>query len=505
MTDYLDENRAIPAFRRAVPQHLQPYILTKTGKPRTEWRFSLKTSDKALARERCRIEGVKTDALIREAEERRRSDLVERAKPSAQRELERDIWEAQLENDERNYRDMFEREMEFEEREPIRQRLIAVLSRPLGELTSAEAAMRDLIPDEEFDPPEVKAARQAKIDADWAEGAREAARAFAARKAGSEQLARSISAMFEAYADEAGLEPATRKRWKPVIQHFVDYTGHDDPQKITRDNVLAWKQVLQAQKDGAGSKVRGPRTIREVYLAALKATLNWGVENLWLGENPADKITVRVKKKARLREPDFTREEALLILRKSLESHSGKLPPEHALARRWVPWLCAYTGARVNEITQLRREDVAKIGETWTIRITPEAGSQKKGEARTVPLHSHLVEQGFQDVALARPDGPLFYDPSRGRGGNVANPQYKKVGERIAAWVRQIGVDDPDVQPNHAWRHLFKTRARNAKMDVDAREAIPGHDPGTEGRRYGTNDVPFLAAEIEKLPRFSFE
>ncbi|MEC5293197.1 hypothetical protein, partial [Aurantimonas sp. C2-3-R2] len=30
-------------------------------------------------------------------------------------------------------------------------------------------------------------------------------------------------------------------------------------------------------------------------------------------------------------------------------------------SRRWVPWICAYTGARVNEITQLRRQDIKQI------------------------------------------------------------------------------------------------------------------------------------------------
>src|SRR5205085_468731 len=81
-----------------------------------------------------------------------------------------------------------------------------------------------------------------------------------------------------------------------------------------------------------------------------------------------------------------------------------------ARVRRWVPWICAYTGARVNEITQLRGTDVQKRGEIWTIRITPEAGGTKNNRARIVPLHSHLVEQGFPAVAADVP-GPLFYEP----------------------------------------------------------------------------------------------
>jgi integrase len=52
---------------------------------------------------------------------------------------------------------------------------------------------------------------------------------------------------------------------------------------------------------------------------------------------------------------------------------------------------------------------------------------------------------------------------------------------RIAAWVREIGVDDPNVAPNHGWRHrmssiLMGLRARKVEID-----AILGH----EGPSYG--------------------
>ena len=77
-----------------------------------------------------------------------------------------------------------------------------------------------------------------------------------------------------------------------------------------------------------------------------------------------------------------------------------------AAAIRWVPWVCAYTGARGGEITQLRAEDVKRHRQGfWTITITPEAGTVKTGQARTVPVHEHLVARGsiefVRGVALA--------------------------------------------------------------------------------------------------------
>ena len=59
----------------------------------------------------------------------------------------------------------------------------------------------------------------------------------------------------------------------------------------------------------------------------------------------------------------------------------------------------------MNEITQLRAEDVHEENGIWCIRITPEAGSVKNHKARTVPIHSHLIDQGFLKVVRGK-SGP---------------------------------------------------------------------------------------------------
>jgi hypothetical protein len=60
-----------------------------------------------------------------------------------------------------------------------------------------------------------------------------------------------------------------------------------------------------------------------------------------------------------------------------------------AACRRWVPWLCAYTGARVGELTQLRAGDVqarqGPAGSIWVLRLTPDAGQDKESSRRARP------------------------------------------------------------------------------------------------------------------------
>ncbi len=120
-----------------------------------------------------------------------------------------------------------------------------------------------------------------------------------------------------------------------------------------------------------------------------------------------------------------------------------------------------------------------------------------------MPLHPHLIEQGFAS-AIHSAKGSLFYDPANSRGGTAGNPQYKKVAERIGAWVRKdLGVSDQNVQPNHGWRHRFKTECRRARIDNEMRDGIQGHALTTEGQKYGDTPLETVANEIARMRRYS--
>lgn len=303
----------------------------------------------------------------------------------------------------------------------------------------------------------------------------------------------SISGLFDDYVASGAASPATIKKWRPAVRGFVDFIGHDDATQVTVLAVNDWVRSLIA-------KPLSVKTVRDGYVPVISVLMGDAASRGLVPFNPAAGVKVRGPKTAALRSKSLSDDEARAILSAALGPHSARLSEHHIKARRWVPWVCAYTGARVGEITQLRAMDIRQEGGVWVIHITPEAGSVKTHKARIVPLHSHLIEQGFH--LLGKPDDPtpLFYDPKDHRGGSDGNPQFKKVGERLALWVRSLGVTG--VQPNHGWRHRFKTVARSVQMDPEARDAIQGHAPQTEGQAYGEWPLDALRAEVEKLPRY---
>jgi integrase len=306
--------------------------------------------------------------------------------------------------------------------------------------------------------------------------------------------------MFDRYAVEAELADKTYRDWKAKLSVLVAFVGHDDLARLTAKNVIDWKDDL-LKAGPAGEKLDG-KTVRNGYLGAAKALLSFAVEQQALPTNVVKGVTVRVKKKKKQREKGFTKEEALQILKATLLPPPRALSAENAAARRWVPWICAYTGARVNEITQLLPSDISEIDGCTVFRI--EAEASKTREYRYVPMHDDLRDQGFLDYVASRGDRPLFYEPSRSRGGRDAGRHFRKVGERLAEWIRSnaVGVTDTNVAPNHGWRHRFSSRARQVEMHIDVQNIIQGHAGDKVASDYGDAWTETAYREIMRIPRY---
>lgn len=311
----------------------------------------------------------------------------------------------------------------------------------------------------------------------------------------------SLLNVLDRYLAEQEPAASTIKAWTSAINSLIGHLGHDDATRVSTEDMVAWKDALLAPA-GDGRRPRSQMTVRHKYIGAVKPVFGWAVANKLITTNPAAGVRVAVPRVTRTRvEKGYTDAEAKVVLLAASAIDCDADPSFLAFARRWLPWLCAYTGARVGEMAQLRRQDVVKSSEgIWYVNITPEAGTQKGRVARQVPLHPHLIEQGFLAAVESR-TGPLFYDPGRRRSGSIGNPQHKKVAQRVADWVRSLGVTDRKLQPNHGWRHRFITKSRGI-IEPDIRRAITGHSAKDQHDEYG--DVPLQTSHqaLIAYPRY---
>lgn len=98
--------------------------------------------------------------------------------------------------------------------------------------------------------------------------------------------------------------------------------------------------------------------------------------------------------------------------------------------------------------------------------------------------------------------GPLFYDPKR-HGKTSSTPPAEMRGHKVAKWVREVAKLDPEVDPNHGWRHTWKTRALGAGIEERLRDAVTGHRVASVGRRYEAPSLEMLTKAMRALPRYA--
>jgi integrase len=129
-----------------------------------------------------------------------------------------------------------------------------------------------------------------------------------------------------------------------VLQNAARVCG-GGAEGITEDAARAWVHGLISAGRTAG-------TVREIWLSASRRVFSWGREHKRIRHNPFAEVRVDAPRKVQTREDgkSFTDEEARTILKASLAYDRPATPTQRT--RRWVPWLCAYSGARPGEITQ---------------------------------------------------------------------------------------------------------------------------------------------------------
>lgn len=302
---------------------------------------------------------------------------------------------------------------------------------------------------------------------------------------------------------------SARKGWTRVFEDLLQFLKlsralkgsevqqADDARRLTAEEVIAWRD--------AKLETLSPKTVKDVWLASLKSVLSDAVSDRLLPTNVAKGVRVRMYAAPVLREKGFTDAEALAILRRCREYQPAKRdnPANResvyvTAAKRWGPWLCAFTGARVTEILQMRKSDVRMVDDIRYLHITPEAGSVKSKKYRDVPLHQQLIDIGFLDFVEQAPDGPLFHSAD----ADPKNLPAQAVSARVGKWLQSEKLIPDGVQPNHGWRHRFKTLSREAGLDAHVVDTIQGHTGRTASDGYGDVTLRTKKAAIDKLPAY---
>lgn len=325
---------------------------------------------------------------------------------------------------------------------------------------------------------------------------------FAASPPKSKASGLSLEYLLNHKAASQSIKDKTIDDTRGHLKKFIAFLGHDDACRVTKDDVRRWRDNLIAKG------TLSPKTISDRYLSAVSSVLYHGVREFDLPLNVASGIKDNRSSNKSPIAKGYTEEQAVKILETTFQGSSKDISEPHRRAVFWVPWILAYTGLRVSEVTQFQGKNLKEEDGVPYLLITPDDGSTKSGRAWAVGVHKHLIELGLLDFIKSQGDGPLFYHAYEDGTDLTAldgKHRAKDAGVRVSRWItEELEIAAPLGRPNHAWRHLFTTRTRGTGMDKEARDFMLGSRSQTDAREgYGDWPPITLDAEINKVPKFN--
>lgn len=244
------------------------------------------------------------------------------------------------------------------------------------------------------------------------------------------------------------------------------------PQYFGLRSEFEGKTLKQVVESGAVYKTITAVTVNN-RLRKLSAFMNWCKSNGYVADNPLAglKVMTGSAKDARL---SFDRQDLTILLNlDALRAEARKYP-----WRYWLPLLGRATGARLEELCQLRVDDFIEQQGIQCIRIDDSREGQNLKNAssrRMLPLHPDLIDLGLmQHVESVRSTGAdrLFPELGAVRG---------KLGHAPSKWFGRyktnLGITDPR-KTFHSFRHTLIDDLRDAGVQDSLIKRIAGHEDG---------------------------
>jgi integrase len=304
-------------------------------------------------------------------------------------------------------------------------------------------------------------------------------------------------------------DPALGDLDRPAIDRYRDLLRGLPPNTYLARRRLGMHLSLRELAELVASKNMPTMasTTVDAYVRRLSEMFGWAVKCDYLTKNPAQAAAQRRKS---IREQDardaFSPDDLSRIFSadwyktgqgERTKSGSFRTFRPHYY---WLPLLGLYTGARINELSQLYLHDVRQTSAgVWyldfnldgTDKIDDDANTDKSlktvNSKRVVPLHSHVIGLGFVEYVqalLAAGHKRLFPELklSKQRGyGKAATSWFNEryLGERL-------GMERNGRKVFHSFRHTFISALNAAEVPEAIVNQFSGHVRGEtmSGTRY---------------------
>ena len=482
---YLTKRNSTYYFRRIVPPELRPVL----GK--REFMFSLNTKEKDEAKRLRSAHAVRTDRLIEEAW----ASLSPPARPAAPPAAFMEVSEEQLAMEQAELQEVLEKE---ERRDELAEYIAFLEERLKGstrEMPRELLAFRYILEGRQFDndllSDQLLVARVEKRELEKKLEVASASSPLAIPEATETNAGAMLdTTIVDLWAAEKKPRQKGIDAHRSVARWLYDRIGSKPVDQLARADFLAFKAKLV----GEGQSLANIKQ----KLSRLRTLMQWAFDNGYAASNPAAGVTIKDAQAAKNKRLPFDLP-ALTAIFSSPVYRRGERPVRlRGEAGYWLPLLALFTGARLEELGQLRPKDVAKRAyadsegqeqSAWFIHIREDAEDGLKlktaESARHVPVHAELANLGFLEFAAAAKEASqqrLFPLLRPDKYGSLT----AKWGENWSVYRRDVcGVSDRRMV-FHSFRHTFKDYARLAGIDEGIQRQLMGHSARDVADDYGS-------------------
>jgi len=293
-----------------------------------------------------------------------------------------------------------------------------------------------------------------------------------------------------------------------VVRRFKECIGNLPVQAITRRHCVEFRDKLRNLKATSG-KPLSVATVND-NMDKLRALLAVAKRRSLIEQNPAEDLSLTDPVRAIDKRQPFDSHALVRIFSSRIYTEGFRPDGGKGEAAHWLPLLALFTGARLEELGQLRPEDVRQEeyenadGATvsvWVIHLTEEGEGQGLKNAksiRRVPLHSELTRLGFVEfVASRRGRARVFYELKKDTRDRETGNWSKWFGR----WLRKECAVADTRMVFHSFRHTLKDLCRIARIPTEDSNALTGHSGATVAEKYGGSLYPLepLADGIKKI------
>jgi integrase len=301
----------------------------------------------------------------------------------------------------------------------------------------------------------------------------------------------SLTQVLERWKAVADRRPRTVAEMSSLVRRFEEYS--DKPvNSLVRQDGIGYRDLMREL--GAA-----PGTVKK-NLGLITSLLNFAVDEGLISANPFARIKVPLSKAVERLE--YSIEDIAKIFGSALFVDGERPRGGGGEAAVWLPLIGAYTGARLEEIAQLRPADLFHDKDYgWCFSILDLDDNQHlktESSRRRIPVHPALIAAGLIEYRAHVLDDHqqwLFPDLTPHVNGTRSGNWSKWWGRYARA---TIGITDKR-KVYHSWRHAFKTACRGAQIPEEVHDFLTGHASASIGRNYGQQPLGVLRHAIDKF------